>query len=54
MIKSYHHLRGHRMRKLFLIIVCINISGCLDGWTQQLPLDINYEERHRQTLERRS
>jgi len=48
-----HHL-GHLMsERIILIFVCINTSGCLNGWTQQLPADINYEERHKQTLERR-
>jgi hypothetical protein len=52
-LKRLHHLEHRMSKRIILIFVCINTSGCLHGWTQQLPADINYEERHKQTLERR-
>jgi len=41
---------------LMLTGVTMVLSGCLlsDNWTQITPTEINYQERHDNTLERRN
>jgi hypothetical protein len=43
------------MKYITLALSTLLLSGCFlsDNWTQRLPADIDYEARHKDTLERR-